>query len=797
MRTLYALCFIVASTLPSFAYADGDSAKPKKMSTNPPTELGKTMHALVEADWLDRDGLARKGQLITSPQHIKPLIGRARGLANRLSGTGNSPRLAAAIKTLDEIEEKFAKLQKADKPSPSEIRKLYLKTRWTLRRIAMANPLLQIDRLLFIKQDRPVGVYHMCDQYYGCNAVPGGGIYILEKPFGDNPKLVDLLENATVSNGRLKGQKLRGGFVSPELSFDGKTVLFAHSECKATETYQWGPGISYHIFKVDVDGSNLTQLTDGDADDFDPCFLPNGRIAFVSTRRGGYLRCGRHCPVYTLFSMEPDGSDIVCLSFHETHEWHPSVDNSGMIAYCRWDYVDRDSDIAHHLWTCYPDGRDPRSFHGNYPIKRESRPWIEMSMRAIPGSHKYVATAAAHHGHAMGSLILIDRRIEDDRATSQITRLTPKVPFPESVGGKSKVQQYMCYATAWPLDETDYICSYDHLANNHGIYWIDAHGNKELIYRDTKTRCLSPIPLRPRPMPPIIPDLTMQTAKSISKAKQKRPATVAIMNIYDSDFKWPADTHITALRITQVLAKSTAPPDEPRIGVGKQTNARAVLGTVPVEKDGSVFFQAPTGKAIYFQALDQHGMAVQSMRSATYLHPGEQMTCQGCHEQKLRAAAIPTATPLAMRRAPSQIEPEPDGSSPFNYVRLVQPVLDRHCVACHREKKAVDLSGVIEGPHGWSRSYSNLAEKYGFYFHSFNGSIRVPVHGGSRTTPGRFGARQAKLMHYLNEKHHGVKLPKEDRRRMIVWLDANSDFFGSYENTAAQSRGEVVTPSLE
>ncbi len=57
------------------------------------------------------------------------------------------------------------------------------------------------------------------------------------------------------------------------------------------------------------DGTELRQLTDGNWNDFDPCVLPNGRIAFVAERRGGFLRCGRYCPTFTLFSMEPDGGD--------------------------------------------------------------------------------------------------------------------------------------------------------------------------------------------------------------------------------------------------------------------------------------------------------------------------------------------------------------------------------------------------------------------------------------------------------------------------------------------------------
>ncbi len=130
-------------------------------------------------------------------------------------------------------------------------------------------------------------------------------------------------------------------------------------------------------------------------------------------------------------------------------------------------------------------------------------------------------------------------------------------------------------------------------------------------------------------------------------------------------------------------------------------------------------------------------------------------------------------------------------------MRLVQPVLDRNCVSCHRERKALDLSGVIEGKHGWSRSYENLAADYGFYFHVSNGSINAGVHGGSRTTAGQFGARASKLLPYMDERHYGVRLSGEDFHRLTLWLDCNSEFYGAYENTEAQSRGEVVHPSLE
>lgn len=778
------------------------------------------MDKLLEADWIDRDrryGMPGIPLLSAKPKkneakkpakdkksekpsavplpppkfswtHTEEVIDRAKQLTVRLRVTADASRLTPLAAELESLGRRVG-LWKQQDVADHVRREAYLDACRLARKIAWCNPLLAIDKLLFIKRHHPGGVFHMCDQFYGFNARPGGSLFVLEDPLGAHPRLVDLLAGAVVTSGRLKGRTLQGcSVVSPSLSFDGRSILFAASECQGRDL-EWKETSSYHLFKIRSDGTDLVQLTDGPTNDFDPCWLPGGRIALISERRGGYLRCGRCCPTYTLFSMAADGSDITCLSFHETHEWQPSVDNHGKIVYTRWDYVDRDSDVAHHLWTCFPDGRDPRAMHGNYPDKRESRPWIENDIRAIPGSSKYVATAGAHHGHALGSLILIDVRGTDDNACSQLTRLTPEVPFPESEG---EIVPSMVYGAAWPLSEDDYLCMYDAGAKNHGIYWIDRFGNKELVYRDPAIPCFSPIPLRPRPLPPVLPEGT-QSAMGVDSSGK---TTVAVMNVYKSDFAWPADTKIAALRIVQVLAKSTAPPDEPRIGIARQTNARAVLGTVPVESDGSAYFEAPPGKAIYFQAIDPQGLAIQSMRSATYLHPGEQLVCQGCHESKHQSATSPLA-PLALRRGPSPIRAEADGSNPFNYVRLVQPVLDRHCVACHQEKKTLDLTGIVEGKFGWTRSYTNLAGKYGFYFTVYNGSIREPLHGGSRTTAGQFGARAAKLLDYLGPKHYGVQISDEDAHRVTLWLDCNSEFYGSYENTAAQSRGEIVRPTLE
>jgi hydrazine synthase alpha subunit-like protein/F5/8 type C domain-containing protein len=799
---------IYAAAEPAKNIAQAKPADQKSVSRHSrPGTIGKPIPA-----WAPADGGFQLA-------HSRACVQRAHDLVARLRPEADSQRLDPLAGDLRKVDRRLSDLESALEVPDGVRQEIHFEARRLLRKIAFSNPLLDFDKLLFVKRHRG-SLSHMCDQYYGFTAVPGGGLFVLSDPFGDEPKLANLLDECVVENGRLEGQKLvPGSFLSPEVSYDGKTVLFACSENEepmrswdevwppSKSSREWTPTNCYHVFKVNADGSGLVQLTDGPWDDFDPCFLPNGRIVFISERRGGYVRCGiRACRNFNLCSMKPDGSDVTLLSYFDTNEWHPSVNNEGMIVFTRWDYIDRNSQIAHHLWTCYPDGRDARAPHGNYPVRRGDRPWSELSIRSIPGSTKYIATAAPHHGYAFGSLVQIDLRNPDDNANSQITRLTPEVPFPEAEG---PIRKNEVYGTPWPLSEEDYLCAYDPQTNNHGIYWIDRYGNKELIYRDPAISSLSPMPLHPRPVPPVIPNRTRASRLAEKETGGERPSTIALMDVYDSDFAWPEGTKIKHLRVLQVLPKSIPSRNTPRIGFAEQTNARAVLGTVPVESDGSAYFEAPADKLIYFQALDARGMAVQSMRSGTYVHEGEQLTCQGCHERKHNPPSGPASIPLALRRSASKLEPEVDGSNPFNYVRLVQPVLDRNCVGCHQEEEALDLSGEIEvrpcprdkhKPVCYTRSYNNLAEEYGFCYHAHSATtianIDMVQRAAGRTIAGKFGARAATLMDYLDEGHYGVKLSDEDFHRMILWLDCNSEFLGAYENAEAQARGELVRPAL-
>lgn len=667
------------------------------------------------------------------------------------------------------------------------------------REVMLANPQLNFTDLIFIERGilvpgSEIDGDHMCDQYYGHNARTGGGMFIL-KNFATTPQKVSIMNGLNVPNGTNKGKAMASGtFLSPDLSFDGKTIVFAWS---SGGKEKWKPENRFNIFCVNVDGTGLRRLTDGDYDDIHPCWLPDGRIVFISTRRSGYGRChGRSVPTYTLYSMKPDGSDIICISFHETNEWHPSVNNDGRLIYSRWDYIDRDFSAAHHLWFCNPDGGNPRSWGGNYSFplntlgagpfsdQRNARPWAEYNGRAIPGSSsKIIATAGPHHGQAFGSLVLIDYNIPDDNKMAQITKITPDAPFPE---GSTAWRAGYVYGTAWPLSESSYLCNY-----NNTIIILDKTGSKQELYKTTSDpvlRPIYPIPLCARTKPPA---LATQTSQGERWTPQTPKATLNILNVNVTDDygKLPSGVKVKSMRIVQALAKCTPLADNPRIGYGSQDNARMVLGTVPVESDGSVYCDAPIGKPIYFQLLDEKGMAVQSMRSVTYVHPGEQLSCTGCHEDKWKAPPASSAT-VASVREPSKITPEVGGVEPVNFYRLVKPLFDAKCVTCHTQNG--------KGPR--DMSYGAL-EPYAFYY-TGGGDNFVPFHGGSRSTPGKFGSQYARMGKAMLSQTHvqaraDGKFTEEDMRRVTLWLDCNSDEFGTYYDINLQRAGKLVWPRLD
>jgi cytochrome c553 len=778
---------------------------------------------MIQADWHRQDKLVQTAESFAEATARQ--IAKTRLLRADLGAAHPADFLGAAARQLDE----FARQSERPGLTLPERRALYLAVRRLKRRIALANPLLDFKELVFSKRV-PSSYSHLVMQYFGWRARPGGGLFVLENPGRS-------LACRDVTGGKLAG----GSVLEPRLSYDARRIVFSFVQVTGEE---YDPAQLrndrdagfFHVWEVGVDGSGLRQLTFGPYDDLMPAYLPDGGIVFSSTRRRGYARCfgGQFSPrwhVYTLHRMDADGQNLQCLSFHDTNEWFPAVLPSGLIAYARWDYIDRDAVTHQNLWTTRPDGTNPMALWGN----ATPTPDCSFQVQPIPGTGKVVCTASAHHSITSGSIAVIDPAVARD-GQQAVTRITPEIPFPEAEG--MNIPEY--YEAPWPLSEKYFLVGYSptplvwepgaNAAGAVGIYLLDGSGNRELIYRDPAIGSTNPCPLVPRPVPPVIP----KKGSELSSRENRSDRTfgeLVLIDVYRGLGSVPRGS-IKGLRVVQIFPKTTHVAGSPPIGLAGEENGRAILGTVPVEPDGSARFLVPACKPILFQALDADGLAYQTMRTVTYLQPGETASCTGCHEDRMTAPLRPDVPAMALRRAPSRLDPGPMGGRPFSFVEMVQPVLDRHCVRCHAKGSGVasarqppptaaggtaeatpdpfvapDLSSAPEG--AFTRSYLALCSDRNFWGEGTNpknaAEALVPRFGArnqlQRTEPGgRYGARGSRLMALLRKGHYDAKLTAEDLRRLAAWIDMNAIFYGTNDpaDQARQLRGEpVAMPEIQ
>jgi hypothetical protein len=501
-----------------------------------------------------------------------------------------------------------------------------------------------------------------------------------------------------------------------------------------------------------------------------------------------------------LYRCEADGSDILPMVYGEANEWDPSVLFDGRIIWTRWDYINRHDTIYQSLWTIRPDGTGTAHFYGNYT----RNPCSIAEARSIPGSHKVVATATAHHSYTTGSIIIVDPLVGQD-GDAPLERVTPEIPFPETEGWGQNAA-----ATPWPLNEDLFLVAYSHerharqggknSANAYAIYLVDTLGGRELVYRDPDQSCFAPIPIVPRPLPPTLPS---SLPSKLADAAAEPTGVFQVQDVYESTQDIPAGS-IQRLRVLRMYPQTTIRvPD--RSATLFET-PKQVLGTVPVEEDGSVAFRAPAGQPLMFQLLDRNGMAVMSMRTFVYLHPGETSTCVGCHEPRNHGpASLPLSSGLKVRAITPSAGPQYEGG--LSFMRTVQPVLDRHCIGCHgldRTDGDIDLLGTINtdtlklGNVKASRAYHSLTNQPGLV------SIAHRNKETAFSVPKDYFAHAGRLSRLLLEgdDHHQPLggpdgIDHDGLQRVVDWLDTNAEFFGDYswnkqEWAPANAEGEAA-----
>ncbi|MBM3889670.1 MAG: hypothetical protein FJ388_11165, partial [Verrucomicrobia bacterium] len=705
---------------------------------------------------------------------LDQLLALARKTLDFVQRSRPLPALAARLQEL----ERRATARDADRAELSQ------SARQLRRQIIFSHPLLDFDRLLINKCPTP-SYSHQSRQYLGRYSRPGPGLAVIEN-WKEQPRETLLF----------RGRLPVGSTMHPELSFDARRVVFAFCEHTPADSNLR----QFFLWEIGADGRGLRQLTGRAADrangedgrqtalveDFDPCYLPDGGIAFISTRPQTHIRCqygGRYFANFLLYRCDADGRNIRQLSFAEAPEWEPSLLDDGRIVYSRWDYTNRHSYHFQSIWVTHPDGTGTASLYGNLT----RNPCNSAEPRQIPGSHKIACTAAAHHAYTAGSIIVVDPRAGLD-GLEPVTRVTPEVAFPETEGWPTSA-----FTTPWPLSEDLFLAAYTpeplakegkvQSANAYGIYLVDTLGGRELIYRDPQVSCMSPMPLVPRPKPPVLP--------SALPAAAEPTGTFYIQNVYQSS-QPIAPGSIAAVRVVRVFPQTVETPPGRSISVYEMP--KRILGTAPVDANGSAAFRAPAGQPLFFQLVDKDGMAVMTMRALAYLQPGEEAGCIGCHES--RHGAPERASRHARARIYDLQPPAgPRYEGGLSFAKTVQPVLDRYCIACHgleRTDGGVNLLGTLRpvtfpraqwpGPNKMrvSIAYESLMTRTGL----------VAVAQGDMETdfskPKDYFAHAGRLAPMLLTGHPDkdgqprVRLERESFARIADWLDMNAVCYGNY-----------------
>jgi len=745
----------------------------------------------IEADWSRQEKVTRKID-VNSPVALQHAILRCRQMIADMRKLGADEAADKAAKTLDGAEMFQGIAQVTD------FTELYFKVRWATRELALSNPAIDFDEVLFVKRQWP-WMNHQCGHRVGEAQIPGANLCVL-KGLDGNGKVRDIL----------KGEYAEGGIGRPDLSYDAKCIVFPFA-AKRTPATKYGsnrPGhrggacYAYDIYEVAIDGTDLKRLTNGpETEDTEPLYLPDGRIGFMTSRDDRFVQCGDWALACGIYTMDKNGRDLQRVTEPKEGEFYPSMLEDGRIMYTRWDYVMKGYNVIQQLWSVNPDGRKAALLYGDH-FAFSTGPMAFQEARQIPGTSKVIATGAAHHNSGVGPIMIVDTR-QNRGGPESMVNVTPEVGYPEVntrmfnevnskyADKKTKRGRFDAgwYGSPYPLTENHYLVSYSFEKKashrtSYALYLMDTHGNKELIYRAKDSSCYSPIPVRKRNKPRIIPNRVKGVPKDT-------PANVVITDIYQG-LEGIKRGEVKYLRILETYSKTVhTHPQRCDVGVNSGWDVRAVLGTVPVESDGSVHFQLPPYKQIFFEALDKDYLEIRRMRNFMNVMPGESVSCTGCHEPY---GFIPknVSIPKAMKRGPSKIAAPPWGTGGFSFARIVQPILNSECISCHDgskgEDKSFDLRGkdmVIapapydgdqDAQHGVSDSFLELI-KYVDY-------IKVGGYQGEKLplAVNATGSRVSRLMKTLKAGHHDVKLSIDQWRAFAAWIDTNAQYYGGWDN---------------
>ncbi|MHB9065232.1 MAG: HzsA-related protein [Pirellulaceae bacterium] len=640
---------------------------------------------------------------------------------------------------------------------------------------AEAAMLPQLDApLLFVKRHSYTGI-HIYDTYYKWPP-GGGGIYVIENPAASRAtwRVRPVIDPTTVET---LGE---GVYTHPELSWDATRLLFC---------FKGEPEGSTSIYEIGVDGTGLRRLTDPTPTctdykgnfrgqhDVAPAYLADGRIVFLSTRPSGLVPCN-NTGVAIMHVMNADGSDIHPISVNNVNEFDPCPLPDGRILFGRWEYIDKNALTIQSLWTVNPDGTQETAFYANNMVFPEAI----LDARPVPNSPFIVGTFAKHNSTPRGSIALVDSRRGKNSIDAIVNLEHPDQPTTDT--GDS--------CEPWPISEDLILFSGRPAGSSRNVLeLIDRAGHRVVLHSDPAICLHSPMLVKPRSVPMSIVDTT---------DRSQRSGRFYLQDIYDGLPNVKRGT-VKWLRVLEETSRTSARPDGANpfnqtflISSALAFSVKNYLGIVPVEPDGSAYFEIPAGRAVYLQALDNDGRLVHSMRSFVQAAPGTTRSCIGCHEHKQTSARSVTEIPAVLLREPSQLQPESWGSGYLDYASMVQPILNKYCVRCHGGKEGINNGVDLSG--GWTEhfniSYETLTNRCetqltAYWIAGIDCMNGTALWSSQIFPPRSHGSGGAPLAKLLLSEHEGriCDMTRPERDLLMAWMDSNGVYYGTWNRTAS------------
>jgi formylglycine-generating enzyme required for sulfatase activity len=546
-----------------------------------------------------------------------------------------------------------------------------------------------------------------------------------------------------------------------KLHWNGDKVLFA----KVDSTNRW------QVYEVGIDGKGLRMVIESpepDLEFFDPCYLPNNKIIAVSNIGYQAVPCvNGGDAVGNLVLSDPQSGKLRRLTFDQDANWGPTVLNNGRLMYVRWEYTDLTHYFSRIVMHMNPDGTEQRALYGSGSVF----PTSIYDVQPLPNHPtRFIGIISGHHGVVRsGRLILFDPAVDRHEEKGMIQEIPfsgrPIVPI---VKDHMVDDVYPQFLKPYPINDKYFLVTAKLNANSlWGLYLVDIHDNITLIVEKEGEGFIHGIPLKTRPVLPVIPEKINENSKN---------ATIFIQDIYHGEGlrSVPRGT-VRSLRVLAYeYAYNRSSSDHLAQGIQSGWDIKRLLGEVPVEEDGSAMFTIPANTPISLQPLDEKGRAIQWMRSWLTGMPGEVVSCTGCHESQ-NETPKPGRT-IASVNHPRNLVPPAGGTRPFTFELEIQPILNRACVSCHdgsleRNFTAGRIDHNVPRNLDFSKSYLDLHP----YIHR-----QGPEAGMKVLYPYEYHASVSPLIQMLEKGHYGVELAENEWKTLYNWIDFNAPYHGSF-----------------